>query len=189
MPSLPDSKHAIILSPSKLKHVLRVTTATSQMPERDAMLIWLTHTTGLRVTELSQLTIADLMFSSGQLRTEIYLRAKITKHCRARTIYLTHEKAIQAVECWLAYRAARRWERGSNDEYRGFWPHSTLVLTFKGRAFELTRKRRKLESGEIEEYRCCDALQQSMSRLYRKAGIKGSSIGSYRPLEILKMCR
>lgn len=80
MPSLPDSKHALILSPSKLKHVLRVTAATSQMPERDVMLIWLTHTTGLRVTELSQLTIADLMFSSGQLRNEIYLRSKITKH-------------------------------------------------------------------------------------------------------------
>lgn len=175
MPSLPDSKHALILSPSKLKHVLRVTAATSQMPERDVMLIWLTHTTGLRVTELSQITIADLMFPSGQLRKEIYLRSAITKHCRARTVYLTHEKSIHAVECWLAYRAIRKWECGLGDEYRGFWPHSTLVLTFKGRAFELTRKRRQLESGVIEEYRCCDALQQSMSRLYRKAGIKGSS--------------
>lgn len=66
MPSLPDSKHALIIPPVKLKHVLRVTAATSQMPERDVMLIWLTHTTGLRVTELSQLTIADLMFSSGK---------------------------------------------------------------------------------------------------------------------------
>ncbi len=182
MPSLPDSKHALILSPAKLKHALRVTAATSQMPERDVMLLWLTHTTGLRVSEISQITIADLMFSSGKLRKEIYLRSAITKHCRARTVYLTHEKAIHAVECWLAYRATRKWECGSGDEYRGFWPHSTLVLTFKGRAFELTRKRRKLESGVIEEYRCCDALQQSMSRLYRKAGIKGSSHSGRRSL-------
>ncbi len=76
MPSLPDSKHAVILSPVKLKHVLRVTSATSKMPERDVMLLWLTHTTGLRVTEISQMTISDLMFPSGKLSSAVNIDIK-----------------------------------------------------------------------------------------------------------------
>lgn len=53
------------------------------------------------------------------------------------------------------------------------------MLTHKGRAFELARKVRQLQGGPVE-YRCCDALQQLMSRLYRQAGIKGGSSHSGR---------
>lgn len=180
MPSLPTSKHATVLTPAKFKHVLRVTAATSQQPERNLMILWLTHSTGIRVTELGQLKISDVMFSSGKLRQEIYLRSAITKHCKARVVYLTHPKAIEAVEAWLAYRMTRKWECRPDKEFRGIWPDSTLVLSHKGRAFELTRKRRILESGIEEVYWCCDALQQAISRLYRKAGIKSGSSHSGR---------
>ena len=180
MPSLPDSKHATVLTPAKFKHVLRVTAATSSQPERNVMILWFIHSTGIRVTELGQLKISDVMFSSGQLRTEIYLRSAITKHCRSRVVYLTHPKAIEVMEQWLSYRINRKWECRSETAYRGIWPDSTLVLSHKGRAFELTRKRRQLESGTEETYWCCDALQQAISRLYRKAGIKAGSSHSGR---------
>ena len=38
-------------------------------------------------------------------------------------------------------------------------------MTHKGEAFQLAFKRRELESGP-EVYRACDALQQTISRLY-----------------------
>lgn len=38
---------------------------------------------------------------------------------------------------------------------------------------------RELDTGPAE-YRCCDALQQTMTRLYRQAGIKGGSSHSGR---------
>jgi len=180
MPSLPTSKHAPVLTPSKFRHLLRVTAATSQQPDRNVMILWLTHTTGIRVSELGQIRISDVMFPSGKLRQEIYLRSAITKHCKARVIYLTHPKAIAAVEVWLTYRMSRKWECRAEAAYRGIWPESTLVLSHKGRAFELTRKRRILESGIEEVYWCCDALQQAISRLYRRAGIKAGSSHSGR---------
>ncbi len=108
------------------------------------------------------------------MREEVYLRAAITKHSIPRTIYLTHPKAIAAVEAWLDYRRARGWGLSSDPEYRGFRPDERLVLTHRGRAFELARKVRQLNTGPVE-CRCCDALQQLMSRLYRQAGIKGGS--------------
>lgn len=94
-------------------------------------------------------------------------------------LWLTHPKTIAAIEAWLAYRRARGWGLSSDPEFRGFRPDERLVLTHKGRAFELARKVRQLNTGPVE-YRCCDALQQLMSRLYRQAGIKGGSSHSGR---------
>lgn len=47
-------------------------------------------------------------------------------------------------------------------------------MIHKGQAFELAFKRRELESGP-EVYRACDALQLTISRLYRQAGIRQGS--------------
>ena len=61
-------------------------------------------------------------------------------------------------------------------------PASKLVTTHKGQAFELAFKHRELDSGP-EVYRACDSLQQTISRLYRQAGIKlGSSHSGRRSL-------
>ncbi|RYF50711.1 MAG: integrase [Cytophagaceae bacterium] len=79
-------------------------------------------------------------------------------------------------------RHRRRWGLSGADEYRGFRPSSKLVMTHKGQGFELAFKHRQLDSGP-EVYRACDALQQTISRLYRQAGIKhGSSHSGRRSL-------
>lgn len=52
-------------------------------------------------------------------------------------------------------------------------------MTHKGQAFELAFKHRQLDSGP-EVYRACDSLQQTISRLYRQAGIKQESSRSGR---------
>jgi len=152
------------------------------MPERDVMLLYLTHTTGIRVTELALLEVGDVLFPSGAIRPEVYLRAEITKGCRPRNIYLTQPKCLTSIEQWIGVRLQRGWGVSGEPEYRGLRPNSRLVMTHKGRAFELAFKRRELESGP-EVYRACDALQQTISRLYRQAGIKqGSSHSGRRSL-------
>ncbi|MNQ96977.1 site-specific tyrosine recombinase XerC [compost metagenome] len=79
---------------------------------------------------------------------------------------------------WIAARLQRRWGLSGADEYRGLRPGSRLVTTHKGQAF----KHRQLDSGP-EVYRTCDSLQQTISRLYRQAGIKqGSSHSGRRSL-------
>lgn len=68
------------------------------MPERDVMLLYLTHTTGIRVTELALLQVGDVLYPSGAIRPEVYLRAEITKGCRPRNIYLTQSKRLSSIE-------------------------------------------------------------------------------------------
>lgn len=99
-----------------------------------------------------------------------------------RNVYLTHARCLVALEAWLAVRIRRGWGLTGADEYRGLRPGSKLVMTHKGQAFELAFKHRQLDSGP-EVYRACDSLQQTISRLYRQAGIKqGSSHSGRRSL-------
>ncbi|PBP73983.1 integrase [Pseudomonas syringae] len=166
----------------QFKHLIRVASVTGRMPERDVMLLWLTHTAGIRVTELALLEIGDVLYPSGAIKPEVYLRADITKGCRPRNVYLTHARCLAALDAWLAARCRRRWGLSGLDEYRGFRQGSKLFTTHKGHAFELAFKHRELESGP-EAYRTCDSLQQTISRLYRQAGIKqGSSHSGRRSL-------
>ncbi|HDO1193684.1 hypothetical protein [Aeromonas salmonicida] len=56
----PAASHAAALRPGQLRHVIRVASITGRQPIRDVMLLWLTHSTGVRVTELASIEIRDL---------------------------------------------------------------------------------------------------------------------------------
>lgn len=98
---------ATTLQPGQIRHLLRVTAATSRHPERDTLVLLLGLTAGKRVTEIAQIEVQDVLFPSGALRDEVSPRAAITKGCRPRCIYLSHAKAIDALDGYLGYRVER----------------------------------------------------------------------------------
>lgn len=80
----PAASHAAALRPGQLRHVIRVASVTGRQPIRDVMLLWLTHSTGVRVTELASIEIRDLLHPSGQARGGLsegrYHEAQPTPH-------------------------------------------------------------------------------------------------------------
>lgn len=172
---------AAVLRPGQYRHLLRVTESTSRDPARDILVLLLGIHTGMRVSEIAQIEVQDFLFPSGAIRQEVSLRAAITKGCRQRCIYPTNRALIDALERYLEHRIARRW-RLSDDQkrYRGLWPDSKLVLTFKGYKYSMNCKRRVNNAGEQIDYVACDALQAHVTKLYRDAGIKGGSSHSGR---------
>lgn len=172
---------AASLQPGQIRHLLRVTAATSRHPERDTLVLLLGLTAGMRVTEIAQIEVPDVLFPSGPLREEISLRAAITKGCRQRCIYLSHAKAIDALDRYLDFRIARRLRTTDDPRcYRGLEPSSKLILTHKGYKFHLNTKRRVSWAGKPVEYLACDSLQSHVTKLYRDAGIRGGSSHSGR---------
>lgn len=53
------TRRAASLRPGQFRRLIRVASVTGRMPERDVMLLWITHTTGIRVTELALIEGAD----------------------------------------------------------------------------------------------------------------------------------
>lgn len=172
---------ATTLQPGQIRHLIRVTAATSRHPERDCLVLWLGLTAGMRVTEIAQIEVQDVLFPSRALRDEVSLRAAITKGCRQRCIYLSHAKTIETLERYLDYRIARRLRTtGHSARYRGLEPESKLILTHKGYKFHLNTKKRMNWAGEQVDYLACDSLQSHVTKLYRDAGIQGGSSHSGR---------
>lgn len=172
---------AAVLKPGQYRHLLRVTKATSRDPERDVLVLLLGIHTGMRVSEIAQIEVGDVLFPSGAIRGEVSLRAIITKGLRQRCIYPTNRDLVAAIDDYLAERAARRW-RMSDDpkKFRGLRPDSKLILTFKGYKYTMNCKRRINHAGQQVDYAACDALQARVTKLYRDAGIKGGSSHSGR---------
>ncbi|MBB6582228.1 tyrosine-type recombinase/integrase [Ralstonia solanacearum] len=165
-------KRAKTLKPSQIRHLLRVTEATSRHPERDTLVLLLGFTGGMRVTEVARIEVADVMLPTGQLREEVSLRAAITKGCRQRCVYLSHPKTVTALERYIEWR----WQRSKGaaldrQMWRGLMPQTTLILTHKGGPYELSVKRRTNDAGEVVEYMAADSLQSYVTDLYRAAGL------------------
>jgi integrase/recombinase XerD len=172
---------ASTLRPGQIRHLLRVTTATSRHPERDCLILLLGITTGMRVTEIAQIEVQDVLFSSGAIRQEVSLRAAITKGCRQRCVYLAHRLTIEALEAYIAFRIKHGWRtEPTRERYRGLTPSTKLILTHKGTKFYLNTKRRINFNGDQVDYLACDSLQAHITKLYKDAGIKGGSSHSGR---------
>ena len=178
---MPEINRAKTLHQGQFTRLIKITQATSRYPERDVLVLMLGHHCGMRITEISRLTVADVMHASGKLRSEISLREAITKGCRQRCAYLASKPAIQALEAYLMYRI----ERGIGamfgpGPYRGLMPHQPLIYSSRGDGMSQNTKRRVLETGEQRDYKACDSLQAHVTRLYQRAGIKGGSSHSGR---------
>ncbi|OFA09033.1 tyrosine-type recombinase/integrase [Duganella phyllosphaerae] len=172
---------AAVLKQGQYRHLLRVTKATSRNPERDILVLTLGIHTGMRVSEIAQIEVGDLLFPSGAIRSEVSLRASITKGLRQRCIYPTNHDLIAAIDGYLALRVSRRWRMSDDPKrYRGLRPDSALVLTFKGYRYSMNTKRRINQAGQQVDYAACDALQAHVTKLYQDAGIKGGTSHSGR---------
>ncbi|AVO43373.1 tyrosine-type recombinase/integrase [Simplicispira suum] len=176
-----DITRAKTLHQGQFNRLIKITQATSRYPERDVLVLMLGHHCGMRITEISRITVADVMHASGKLRSEISMREAITKGCRQRCAYLVSRPAIQALETYLLYRI----EKGIgaafvHGQYRGLLPHQPLIYSSRGDGMSQNTKRRVLETGESRDYKACDSLQSHVTRLYQRAGIKGGSSHSGR---------
>ncbi len=178
---MPSNQKASTLTAAQFRHLMRVTAATSRSPERDRLALLLGHTCAMRVTEIARLLVDDVMLPSGALRSEVSLRAAITKGCRQRCVFLTQQDARAALDAYVEWK----WAKGfgtdlDRQRYRGLCPSTALIMTRRGGAFELTKKPRLLEGGQVEDYWACDALQAQVSGLYRAAGLAQCSSHSSR---------
>jgi len=83
---------------------------------------------GMRISEIAQVEVGDLMLASGKLREEVSLRTGVTKGCRQRCIYATTRDLAGAIEDWLAVRIKRRWRMSDEPKkFRGLRPDSALI--------------------------------------------------------------
>tara|TARA_Y100000588_G_scaffold294911_1_gene314961 strand:+ start:522 stop:785 length:264 start_codon:yes stop_codon:yes gene_type:complete len=86
-----------------------------QNPELKRVVLALSFST-LRVSELAQITVDDVLTPTGIIKNEIYLRASLCKKRKPRSIWLS-KLAQQMIQEWIDYRKARNWATTFDDSY------------------------------------------------------------------------
>ncbi|WP_274617079.1 site-specific integrase [Vibrio furnissii] len=123
---MPKSKSkARSLSASQIRKLL-ARCQLMQNPELKRVVLALSFST-LRVSELAQVTVDDVIMPTGRIKDEIHLRASLCKKRKPRSIWLS-KLAQQMIQEWIDYRKARNWATTFDDSYQGLNPCSKLVL-------------------------------------------------------------
>lgn len=141
-------------------------------PHQKAAIIALSLS-GLRVTELSKIAVSDLVTKRGEIRSEIALRAKITKGCKPRPIWLS-DRTRTLLQAYINHRLSL------NAEYQGLNPSSCFILSAKGFPYSLKAKHRVAYDGSIKTYYAADSVELLVREIYKKCGLKGASSHSGR---------
>lgn len=140
----------------------------------------LTHL-GMRVSEVARIDVKTLLYPSGKIRTEVFLPAKICKMLKPRTLWLWNKKAREAIQVVIDYRIKRKWGLSLNDDrYQGLMPGSKLLYNNRGRRYSLSDKKRIMVDGAINIYKACDALQDLLTKIYKRCGLHNCSSHSGR---------
>jgi len=160
------------LSPKQTRKLL-TRCQLMQNPELKRVVLALSFST-LRVSELAQITVDDVLTPTGIIKNEIYLRASLCKKRKPRSIWLS-KLAQQMVQEWIDYRKARNWATTFDDSYQGLNPLSKLVLNNRGRSYSMKRKTRINQAGEQVDYSACDVLELMIRNIYKRTGLKGCS--------------
>lgn len=160
------------LTPTEINKVLKRCSIMSN-PEFKRAALALSLST-LRVSELSQILISDLLLPTGEIKTELPLRAALCKRKRPRTIWLNNQTKILIQE-WLDHRKRRHWATTFNNEYQGLNPDSKVLLNQSGRSYSMKRKTRINQQGGRVDYLCCDSMELVLRQIYQRCGFRGAS--------------
>lgn len=175
---MPKAKsQADTLTTNQMKKVLSrcEIMASPQTKKAIMVLSWST----MRVTELAQVLVSDLMHPSGQIKQEVSLRANLCKNRRPRTIWLS-SMAIEVLQEWFSYRVSKRWGCTYDNEYQTLNPASKVIYNNRGRSYSLKRKTRINQSGDKVDYLAADCIELEIRKIYQRCGLRGCSSHSGR---------
>lgn len=175
-----DAKRAQILTRAEFRHVVKVAGLTRD-GLRNQLLLSMTHSLGLRVSELAQISVRDMLYSSGRIKEELHIRGETAKFGKARSVPISSRPMMDALDLYLDVRVAGciGVVPGAT-EFRGLAPDLPVIFSGRGAGFALVVKRRTLSDGRREDYRACDPLSNAIDKLYSQAGFPSATSHSGR---------
>lgn len=160
------------LSPREINKVLKRCLLMSNAELKRAALA-LSFST-LRVSEAAQIIVSDVLSPTGEIKTEIALRAALCKRRKPRVVWLSNQ-ARTLLQEWFDYRKSKQWATTFSTEYQGLNPKSKVLLNQSGRSYSMKRKSRINKAGEAVDYLACDTLELLIRNIYQRCGLKGCS--------------
>jgi len=161
----------------RLRHLLKVAAISGESPLRNVALLTTVYGTGMMLTEIARLPVRAYLNGDGSIRVKSCVDGRIAYNGKERPVYWSNAKVTNALDAYLAYRAAHR--QGTTPmatAYRGLDPDGPLFLTGDGAPYKLIERRTNRGTPSYS----CDSLSQHFRKLHLQAGIEGASAMSGR---------
>lgn len=156
----------------RLRHVLKVSAISGELPWRNVALLMTVYGTGMMLTEIARMPLRAYLNGDGSVRVKACVDAAIAYNGKERPIYWSNANVVKAIDAYLAYRIAYRHRlTPMATEYRGLDPHGPIFLTGYGEPYKLIERRTGSNSANYS----CDSLSQLFRKLFLQAGIEGAS--------------
>lgn len=175
-----ERKAEVIDKPSQLSHLLFVA-SRGDLGRRNVAILWMLFGTGMRINEVAQLTVADVLYPTGELKTCFVIPGTYTKTSKPRPAYIKVKQQREALAAWIKQRLEEKAFPSEDDSYGGLRGDSPLFLSKKGhwRKFAFNAKRYKTSDG-IKQTMVCASLENTVRDIIKKAGFRGGSSHSGR---------
>ncbi|MCE2597187.1 site-specific integrase [Motilimonas cestriensis] len=175
-------KAAVVESKKQLKHLLWAA-SRGKTGNRTLCVVWFLFGSGLRVNEVAQLTVADVIHESGQIKDSFTIRGTTTKTSKPRVGYIVARGHKQAVSDWITQRLEEGAMTSGAAEFGGLKPDSPLILSKRGKSWRtlaFNEKRYKDKDGNERSTLVCSSLENLIRNLFKSAGLHGGSSHSGR---------
>ncbi len=175
-----------VLTNTQVAHAANLAKSIShENGNRDAALILTCFSSGLTVTEISQLTVRDYLTADGEILHESEVRENISYNGRCRPLFWANDKTNCAIDAHLAERSIRNHGTTSHKTFRGLDPDSPLFVS--GRTGAALKISAKVRDGQT--YYSCNQLSRLIVRILELSGIQGVTAQSGRRTLACKMAK
>ena len=174
-----NEEKAAVLTPDQFKRLLREA-SFNRNGKRDVAIIWMSFGSALRVTEIANLKVKDVIERDGSIKEEFRLPAAYTKSGDSRMAYMLEPEHQDALKEYLDWRIEKRRRVSGSSEYGGMQPDSPLFLGRGESGFTFRIKEYTKSDGTVAEYKVCSSMQQLISEIHKRVGVKKGSSHSGR---------
>ncbi|MFT6101384.1 MAG: integrase [Arenicella sp.] len=170
----------IVEKPSQLSNILW-RASQGQFGRRNVAITMMLFGSGMRIGEVGQLRVKDILYKNGEIKPALKLPAKFTKTNKSRVVYIIAKQQRSALELWLKQRVKEKILCSFSDDYLGPNPESPLFLSKKKEwrkfAYNVKKYPATDDKGReiIKETLVCSSLENMIRGIIKGAGIEGGS--------------
>jgi len=133
-----------ILETEDIKEIVRRNITDDLGPRNEAALL-MSALLGLTASELSQVTILDIINAQGEVRKNMVITPGIAFNGYERTLPINHPRLIEALERYIDMLIERHWGIVKSKRYRGLDPKREFLLNNMGEPFVFSRRSKNSE--------------------------------------------
>ena len=175
-------KAQVVETPKQVNHIMWVASrgdlsrgdlSRGDLGVRNVAVLWMLFGSGMRINEVPQLLVSDVVYPSGALKKAFVVRDTTTKTGNPRAACMLADAHRQALTRWVRQRQEETIRTSEDGSYGGLNPKSPLFLVKIGKSwrnYSFAPKKYVDKDGVEKSTMVCRSIENMVRGLMKSAG-------------------